>query len=99
MNKRIRKKKDRQRLAWAVSGLVDGYQRRVAAQEKRCKELSEEYGLCIVPVADAPLHNPPIIAETPELAMQQQQYWRELNAFVRRCERLYAQNRERRADL
>lgn len=94
MNKRIRKKKERQKIAWAINGLVGGYQKKVAAQEKRCKELSAQYGLCIVPDADTPLHSPPIIAFTPELAKQQQQRRRELQAFVRRCEKLYEQNQK-----
>lgn len=94
MNKRIRKKKDNQMMVLAVTELAASYRRQVDERERRCKELSAQYGICVELDEDDPLGTPPIIAYTPELAQEQKQRRRELRAFVRRCEQLYEQRQQ-----
>ncbi|MCE4768647.1 hypothetical protein LV595_18740 [Clostridioides difficile] len=91
MNKRIRKKKDKQMMVWAVTELAASYRRQVDEREKRCKELSAQYGICVELDEDDPLGSPPLIAYTPEIMQEQKHRRRELRAFVRRCEMLYEQ--------
>ena len=91
MNRRIRKKKEKQMMIWAVNELVAGYRRQVDEREKRCKELSAQYGICVEPDEDDPLGLPPIIAATPEIMQEQKQWRRQLRAFVRHCEQRQAQ--------
>ena len=91
MNKRIRKKRDKQMMILAVNGLVEIYRGQVDAREKRCKEFSAKYGICVELDEDDPLGSPPIIAPTPEIMQEQKERRRELKAFIRRCEKLYEQ--------
>ena len=91
MNRRIRKKRDNQMMMLAVNGLSEIYHSRINEREKRCKELSAKYGVCVELDEDDPLGSPPIIALTPEVMQELKQGRRELRAFVRRCERIYEQ--------
>lgn len=95
MNKRIRKKKERQEMARTVNGLVLCYQEMVAAREKRCKELSEKYGVCIELDKDNPL-GMPTICPMPEPQRQEQQRQAEIRQFIAACERLYERQQAQR---
>ncbi len=69
MNKRIRKKKQKQAVIWAVNGLVECYGEMVAEREKRCKELSAKYGLRIELDRNNPL-GAPLVFSTPDTGTQ-----------------------------
>ena len=91
MNRRIRKKRDNQMMIRAITELTAIYRRQVDEREKRCKEFSAQYGICVELDEDDPLGSPPLIAYTPEIMQEQKQRRRELKEFIRRCEMLYEQ--------
>lgn len=93
MNKRIRKKQERRELARTVNGLVLCYEEMVAAREKRCKELSEKYGVRIELDKDNPLGMPTICPLT-EAQQREQQRQAEIRQFIADCERLYEQRQQ-----
>lgn len=95
MNKRIRKKKEQREIARAVNGLVLCYEEMVAEREKRCKELSEKYGVRVELDKANPL-GMPIIFPLTEAQRRERQRQAEIRQFIAACEKLYERQQAQR---